>query len=488
MNFKYSIPGWPWWLAASVLTGFTALAWPLPEVGFLLAGCGGLGLILITLCFPRLCVWGICLFFFTGILSAVEIGFSFKAPQAFALLAVLSLGLRIGFGWHLPRDLPWHWLWPFIITPLSWLPSLGMAEVGQLALHQDMTGTRLLFNYLLLLLIALVLFSHARDLQALKQQTHLLLVSCALSLAVGWLQQIGYYTGVYNPLDYLGQHSALVDFYGPFLRIAPGTFANEYGEILQTVGIILIGLLYLYPDKYQRRTRLWLFLLLVWVVASLMINFTRASWLVFVTGTFIVLALARPPWWKLLLLGSVLYSIFLGLFRLSQIISETSLLVSVGQRWGELSDISVESAGQRLESWKLAWEYFLNSPWIGNGLGRFVDTHNVPLQLLAETGVLGFLGFYATMAWTAWRMFTAWKRAKHPELRALQITWLVAFLGCLTFDLTNHGIFHFVLWACIAQGLAVSYLIERTIHSSNPSAGAISVRGLTDLRTRSPQP
>lgn len=489
MNLKLRpalVPAWPWWLGAGLFSVLLALSWPLSELRWLLAGLLSLALVLICLCFPRICVWGVSLFFFTGILAAVEIGFSFKASQAFALLATLALGLRGLTGWRPPADLPWYWLLPFGLIPLAWLPSLAMSEAGQLALNQDMTGIRLLLNYALLLLMALVLFAGARNLDALKHQTHLLLLSCALSLGVGWLQQIGYYTGFYDPLRYLGQHSALVDFYGPFLRIAPGTFANEYGEILQTVGIVLIGLLYLLPPGTGRTGRTWLFLLLAWVVASLVINFTRASWLVFVTGTFILLALARPSWWRLLLLGSMLYGVFGGLFRLSQLISEAGLLVSVGQRFGELSDVTVASAGQRLETWGMAWQHFLSSPWIGKGLGRFVDTHNVPLQLLAETGILGLLTFYGSMGWIAWLMFRAWRKTQHPELQAFQIIWLIAFLGCLAFDLTNHGIFHFVLWACMAQGLATAHLIDRQAKSASPDSAALSAADPSNWKPLSP--
>ncbi|PIQ28479.1 hypothetical protein COW36_13125 [bacterium (Candidatus Blackallbacteria) CG17_big_fil_post_rev_8_21_14_2_50_48_46] len=446
-----------WWLSALFLSLLLALSWPFESLRWALAALGAGGFLLLALSSPRLCASALALFVFTGILTAVEVGFSFKAPQLFSLLAILGLGLRFVLGWRPTQRYPWFWLLPFGLILLSWLPSLGKADSAQLALNQDMTSIRLVFNYLLLVLTGLTLFGAASNLQELKRLHVLLVLSCLLTLAVGWLQQIGFYTGSYNPLDYLGKHSALVDFYGPFLRISPGTFANEYGEILQTVGILLIGWLYLFPERNQK-WRFGLYLALAWVVASLVINFTRASWLVFVTGTFFLLALARPPLHRLLLLGSLLYGVFGGLFKLSQIISEAGLLVTVGQRFGELSDVTVESAGQRLDTWGLAWKAFWESPWIGHGLGRFVDTHNVPLQLLAETGILGCLVFYAAMGWVAWIMFKAWKQAENPELREIQIVWLVAFSGCLAFDLTNHGIFHFVLWVCIALGLATAHL------------------------------
>lgn len=456
--FWREVPSPRWWVLASVLSLGLALAWPFETVRWGLAAGIALTLLGLSLASPQLSAQAVALFVFLGILTSVEVGFSFKAPQFFSLLALGALAIRWCLGWRSCHSWPWAWVLPFVWIGLSWLPSLIRAEVSHLALNQDMTGIRLLLNYAFLLLTALVLFASVTSVAALWNRILLLLCSCALSLGVGWLQQIGYYTGLYNPLEFIGKHASLVDFYGPFLRISPGTFANEYGEILQTVGILLMGLLYLDPQRFQGRTRLCLHLLLAWVVASLVINFTRASWLVFVTGAFFLLALARPPLWRLGLLGSMFYGIFAGLFRLSQLISEAGLLVTVGQRFGELSDVTVDSAGQRLETWNLAWQYFVESPWVGNGLGRFVDTHNVPLQLLAETGVLGFGVFYGVMAWLTWTFWRAWKGAQDPALKDLQMIWLVAFWGCLAFDLTNHGIFHFVLWVCIAMGLATARL------------------------------
>lgn len=451
-------PAMRWWGLAILLALLLALAWPFEILRLGLVGGLALVLTVFFLASPKLSVQGVTLFVFLGILTAVEIGFSFKAPQLFALLALAAWAIRWCLGERSEHKWPWAWCLPFVWIALSWLPSLGRAETTHLALNQDMTGIRLVLNYGLLVLTAGVLFASVTTAEALWNRISLLLCSCALSLGVGWLMQVGFYTGLYNPLDFIGKHASLVDFYGPFLRISPGTFANEYGEILQTVGIVLIGLLYLDPLRFQGRKRLVLNLLLAWVVASLVINFTRASWLVFVTGAFFLLALARPPFWRLCLLGGMFYGIFAGLFRLSQLISEAGLLVTVGQRFGELSDVTVESAGQRLETWGQAWQYFLESPWIGNGLGRFVDTHNVPLQLLAETGLLGLLSFYGAMAWIAWTFWRAWRVALDPALKDVQMIWLVAFAGCLAFDLTNHGIFHFVLWVCIALGLATARL------------------------------
>src|SRR5262249_46848070 len=69
-----------------------------------------------------------------------------------------------------------------------------------------------------------------------------------------------------------------------------------------------------------------------------------------------------------------------------------------------------ESAAMRLLFWGFASTLFLSSPVVGVGYGNFralydipgvasgiFDVHNLYLQLLAETGLIGFAAFLATI-------------------------------------------------------------------------------------------
>src|SRR5207244_3338596 len=82
-------------------------------------------------------------------------------------------------------------------------------------------------------------------------------------------------------------------------------------------------------------------------------------------------------------------------------------------------------AATRLLLWDTAWNLFKQSPIAGVGWGNFVmlygdylkvswippeefDVHNIYLQLLAETGVIGFAIFFSLMFLAgrqAWRQF-----------------------------------------------------------------------------------
>lgn len=446
------LPGWLLVSGLLLISGLLAevcppLAWGLLAIG----GIAGLGVLLGS---PWICCQLAILGLFTGILTAVPISFTLKAPQLFSLLGLGALGLGMLNQRRWP-GFPWHWAAPFTLFLLCILPSFFRVDRTSLSLSATDTPLRLMVNYGLIQLFTLFLLLQADSLPRIKRLLKLSWVSCLASLIFGFGQQVGFYLGVYDPNAYVGQHSSIVDFYGPFLRMAPGTFANEYGEILQSVGILLAGWLLLIKPAGQKLRWLWMLQLLLLIV-GLVLNFTRASWLVFAVGGFLLMIAARlRP--RALIGSAVLGALSLGLlFYLSQILLEASVLLSVGQRFGELGQVQAHSAGQRLSTWQTAWDAFLASPWIGNGWGMYGETHNVPLQLLAETGLLGCLGFYGLMLWCLSVLWRGWRAATDPEHRALLLSCGIAWAGCLAFDLTNHGLYHFVLWFCLGMGLALA--------------------------------
>jgi O-antigen ligase len=81
--------------------------------------------------------------------------------------------------------------------------------------------------------------------------------------------------------------------------------------------------------------------------------------------------------------------------------------------------------GPRTEIWSVGWQMFSGAPLTGQGVGAFANhwraafprwppythAHNLPLHLLAETGLLG-LGAFAAVVWAiVWQL---WKRRAEP--------------------------------------------------------------------------
>ena len=123
-----------------------------------------------------------------------------------------------------------------------------------------------------------------------------------------------------------------------------------------------------------------------------------------------------------------------------------------------LAEISSDHSEVRWQLWRLAWHIFANAPVVGAGIGEFAGAafnfglppgltqidnavwtspHNLVLQLLAETGVLGTalaLGALCTWWWQAGRRYFA---APQPA-----IWWIIAAVGIEMI----HSMFEFPLW------------------------------------------
>ena len=116
-----------------------------------------------------------------------------------------------------------------------------------------------------------------------------------------------------------------------------------------------------------------------------------------------------------------------------------------------------ESAGWvlrgRLPWWQASAAMFDERPLVGVGLGRVPreaaafgggpmreNTHNLFLQLLAETGLIGFAAFAALCTAITTTLSRAVVAPSHPDNRPLALGGLIAVLGFLLTLLTGHAL------------------------------------------------
>jgi O-Antigen ligase len=112
--------------------------------------------------------------------------------------------------------------------------------------------------------------------------------------------------------------------------------------------------------------------------------------------------------------------------------------------------------GTRLLLWTTAWKFFVHSPIWGIGWGNFVgayggylnlswlqsgvyEAHNIYLQILSETGVVGFVAFFALI-------FLALKEARHQMNSASEPFEMALAFGCFAAIVTVliHGTVDFL--------------------------------------------
>jgi hypothetical protein len=215
--------------------------------------------------------------------------------------------------------------------------------------------------------------------------------------------------------------------------------------------------------------------------AALVMSWSRGALLGLAAGALLVLlALGRRVW---LALGALLLVLWLlgaaqipALLPGSLVARMTDTLQYVGAR--DLAAIEITDANfavvERAAHWMAAWRMFERSPWLGVGAGQYASVyptvawprwqdplghaHNYWLNVLAEGGLLGLLGYASfvliafCVAWRAARQGGGWLRG--VGLGALGM-WGHLMAHSLFDNLYVHGMYLVVamlLGAAVAVG------------------------------------
>lgn len=187
---------------------------------------------------------------------------------------------------------------------------------------------------------------------------------------------------------------------------------------------------------YLKHRRTLFGLAAIFGLAALTVTFARNAWLGFMAGLLPILLFQRSAW-KWLLPAFVVVGL---LFALSPALRHRVLSLK------SVDTNPATSTGTRLFLWRDAWAQFRERPMTGWGPGTFRENvarrhphvplktrahaHNNYLQVLAETGIAGLLGFMSTLAWLAVR---TWRSAPTP-LRTAALANLVAFFVAGVFE------------------------------------------------------
>lgn len=200
-------------------------------------------------------------------------------------------------------------------------------------------------------------------------------------------------------------------------------------------GVLMFGVLSM-TAVYVERKRTFFALVAVLGLAALTVTFARNAWLGFTAGLFPILLLHRNAWkWVLpaILVVGMLFAVSPALRH--RMFSLTSVDTN-----------PATSTGTRLFLWRDAWAQFRERPITGWGPGTFRDNvtlrhpnvplktrahaHNNYLQVLAETGLLGLMGFLTMLAWLGIRTL----RSRPSPLRTGALANLTAFIVAGIFE------------------------------------------------------
>ena len=234
---------------------------------------------------------------------------------------------------------------------------------------------------------------------------------------------------------------------------------NDFATYLIVMFFLLFGFL-----GYQKKwvLQIPLIFLIILVLTNLSLTYSRGAWLsLIITGLLLAIFFGNK---RIKIISLLVISIFILLI---------TNLPFAKQRFF----LTFQSGGDanRFNMWKIAFLMFKDSPLLGQGIGQFMDhvndpkyfermggvmfqqgqyAHNCFLQILAETGALGFLSFLLFLGALLLRSYTKLKENTDFLFTGIFLA-ILAFLMHSFFDTQLYSLKLSILFWVLASFLAV---------------------------------
>jgi len=380
--------------------------------------------------------------FFHGLVTPFVDLVAITALTAF----VIRLAYQLLFKKETTTKLKWPLFLPFAIFILiNFLASLFSAQVPMSLWY--------IARWLLLLYFAYIFLPYnlITNGKILKRTIIALVLSSLLVLASGYLSLYGQ-----DWRDSFFRLKSLAIFgVFPF-----GENQNLVAEFLN-VGVFLI-LTIKELTKDERSKRIW-GLAFVFASLGLILTFSRSGWITLLLQLIIYFG----------------YRLKNKVSRTTMILAALGLLLILSPLLWKMNQLQKENVSSTDNRWLLttiAWQAFIDKPYLGYGSGEFtnlvadnirftakygapLDSHGMLQKVAAETGIFGlaawlFILIYLIRTWTQ-----ALKRYYHNN------TWLLPLImaggGGLFFQFFNTSYYQGKVWLPIVIGLAAIRLLEK---------------------------
>ncbi|HML34135.1 O-antigen ligase family protein [Sporomusa sphaeroides] len=221
-----------------------------------------------------------------------------------------------------------------------------------------------------------------------------------------------------------------------------GSFGNHTmdfaGILVQFIPILFIAVL----DYKWMQYRRYLLFVLTFSVIAMLFNGTRIIWI----AVSVLLPLLLILYYQSI--KKVFPYIVVSLILVGILVSSVPLLHT---RVVTLTDMSYQSNSERVLMWKSAWAMFCDHPLTGVGLGQYPyyyqteymsplakeihqrHAHNNFLQMLAETGLIGFTAYCLMMGSILYYSFSDWLHSRDTS----SLMFFAATLGVGIQSLTD---------------------------------------------------
>lgn len=324
--------------------------------------------------------------------------------------------------------------------------------------------------------LSILAVSIIKDKEALKKTVLILFFSSLVVGIFGLFQFGGDTVGLPKSLTLLKEGYTSKVFGFPRIQafsMEPLYFAN-YLLIPICIGLALV------VSKIDIIKRWWLISLLALLLVNFILTVSRGGYLGLVFSLLIlgIFYIKKVLSWKNILVGLV--TIIVVVYGVAFALSKGEYRAT-NQFLGhiQLQDLTEgESIQGRLAAFKKAMNAYGQSPILGVGIGNYGPwsknypsarpntgweiVNNQYIELLAETGLVGFITFLLIIIVLTFRTFIAYKYVHDPFLRALLIGLFAAFSGILVQYNFMSTLYIIHIWILIGLLVAVQNIILRS--------------------------
>jgi len=247
-------------------------------------------------------------------------------------------------------------------------------------------------------------------------------------------------------LDYFILGSAMLAFGGIIGYLYKGVYADTPFMGKNGIGTILVTATPLVQLKVLSTNKLYHYIFFVFILSGLILSMSQGAWVGLVMGEILLLVLGNKRIRRSVVILVLFTVISFIIFSIHSILVGNDLLSFFHTRLDPYSTSKVE----RIYIWRSGIKMFLDHPITGIGIGTFPliypsyklpearelsmsFAHNLPLNLLVETGIFGFLSFLAFIVSLYKKGLRLYKEAQDDFILIL-IASLTAYLGHQLFD------------------------------------------------------
>ena len=288
--------------------------------------------------------------------------------------------------------------------------------------------------FLLQVLLYLIIRSYIKD-QA--QNFSIIRYLLFTSLIVSTIGIVQYYFASHMPPNWVDQH-----LYNNIPNRAFSTLYNPNvlgSYLIMVISIAMSG----FQSSDKKYGRVVNSVILVAAYLCMLLTFSRGAWLGLAISVLIIFVFSKEKPYILAIMG---ITFMLAIPQISIIMNRINI--------GILADDSSNTYRHYL--WTLAIKIFKENPVFGTGISTFgfslpshsnavgylvSHAHNIYLNVLAETGLLGFIAFFGYIGIAMYVSFKLFRQSRCRQTRNLSLGVMASFVGLLV-----HGNFDATLY------------------------------------------